>query len=171
MNKIAVKQTEAKEGFFYNHGVFTLPAWEDTRNLLDREADFKSYFSENYKTWNIAQPQIAQSVHKISILNMQPGKNGEYKTIYNMTGHTLDECVMDEVDVNQILFDQSPEAEAVRAELALKATWTQFLIKRGENFFVVGVGLHSDGLLMRVHNLLRSDVWKGGREYRFVLPA
>jgi len=162
---------EAKEKLLLDRGIFSLPAWNDTKNLLDRKADFKSYFSEFYEKQNLAQSQQALPARSVNIRRMQPGKDANYQTVFDSFGRPLDDMVVSENTICQILFSEDEESKAIRAELDLKSTWAHFLIKVGKKFFVVRACLDSDGLGLGVRGLGDSPVWGGEGEFRFVVSA
>jgi hypothetical protein len=166
--KESLMPLEKEEDFLNDLGTYSVSECNETKNLLDHKKDFKSYFSDNYKNWNLAQSQQALKASNLNIKEMKPGKNGNYSKIYNSFNRPLDEMAVTENRIIQILFSKDEESKKIRKLLDFNNFWTHFLVKANEEFFVVSVLLDSDGLNLNVGRFNDVSVWGGGGRYHFV---
>lgn len=171
----AMNDAKAKDEFLRPLGAFNVPSYADTRNFADRRKEIKSYFSDNYGKWNLARKQNSLSAGNLDIREMQPGKDGNYQTIWDSFGRPLSEMVVTENRILQIMFSEDAECQKIREVLDVRNCWTHFLISVDVDgkteFFVVLVRLYDDGWDFGLNRLGRANVWHGSRLSWFVAAA
>jgi len=166
-----------KEEFLTHVADYTLPIWNETKNLIACRKKFESFFDENLVNWGLDIPQSIGGELGVSIKKMELGKNGTYGTIYDSLNRPLESMCIDQNRIVQILFSDDDVSKKIREDLDLENFWPHFLVKKvnpknGEaSFFVAYVHLPSDGINVHVNKLGIDIEWRGSPELRFVVSG
>ena len=137
-----------------------LKAADGKRLIKDAEKLFTAGIGSNFVNWGLNKVQAATKAIVTEVHQLV--KNGTYEQMFKSLGRSLDELVMTQ---SQIL----DWVETHRSQLS--KNWTFFLLKEGDEYFVVDVHAYSDGRLSAyVYRFSNVNVWDAETGHRLVVP-
>lgn len=142
--------------------MLTLDPTDGTEVIAEAGSLFNGYLDGDFRNWKTnvkVNPTEAQNVqvHEMT-------KDGTFEQIYGGLGDNLDLMCLSQAQIIQFV-------KKHRKWLREDGYGTFFLFKVGEEFFVAGVDVYSDGSLhASVLRFSRDYVWRAEYRRRFVVP-
>ncbi len=142
----------------------TLPECGAGRSLAQAADKFPGFHDEDLKNWNLDEAQKPAGELKLSVHEMQPGKDGDFKKIFGSFNRPLQALAIKQnrilqfVDLHKELLHPSDYA-------------TFFLVEResDDTLFVVRVRRRAVKLEVYVYEFSYDCVWCGVRLFRVVV--
>lgn len=134
------------------------------RTIAQANDVFTWYFDPNFKNWGLDVPGEAKPETPVEVHEMVKG--GDFKTIFGSLGRELDTLSLTQEQI--VAFVEDPKN---KDWLRTDGYATFFLLKVGNEFFVVYVGLDGDGGPgAGINRFSDAHVWSGVRRHRIVVP-
>ena len=129
--------------------------------ISDAKKTFKSFIDSDFKNWGLNQSGPATAETLLDISEMVG--DGTFVQIFTGITPDLEKLVMTQAQIIRF-------CEKHPTWLRQEGYATFFLTKVGDEYFVVRVGVYSDGLRVGVGRLEDDRVWDGGCRNRVFVP-
>lgn len=165
LGKLCVER-EAEKSFLKHVTNVTMKPCPAGRSLAQAKDKFPGYHDVDFKRWNLDEAQVSGHELSLSIYEMQNGKDGTLKKIFNSFNRPLADLIVKQNRIEQFV-DEHPDL------LHPKNYATMFLIERESDkaLFVVHVHRVSGGLRVYVYEFGYDGVSFGEYHPRVVVPA
>ncbi len=148
-------------GFFRRLGLSAvIPATTGKRTIASAKKVFTGYLDPDFTNLGLDVPGEAKPETKVESFELT--KDGTFNDFFTSLGD-LDKLVMTDDQIIWVV-ENRPDL------LNLDGRGTFFLKKKGEEFFVAGVGCDSGGLAVDVSRLSSTYVWSAQFRHRAVVP-
>lgn len=129
-------------------------------NIYDNSSLFSGYLDSDFKNWKLKEKNDSKDTN-ISVYEMD--KNGTFEQIFKSLSNDLDSLCLTQGQIIEICKNQS--------NILKYDSWTFFLFKVDNEFFVAYVIVDDDGRLeVHVRRFSHDFVWSAECRHRFVVP-
>jgi hypothetical protein len=165
LGKLCVER-ESQKHFLKHVTDVTMKSCAAGRSLAQAGKKFPGFHDGGFKNWNLDEKQTAGTELPLSVYEMQNGKDGTFKTIFESLNRPLADMMVKQNRIEQFVDDH--------ADLLHPQDYvTMFLIEResDKEVFVVNVEQGNSGLEIYVYEFGDDDVLFGKCCHRVVVPA
>jgi len=138
-----------------------IEALDGQATIANAKNIFKSFIDTDFKNWGLNNPSSATGETLLDIHEMV--RDATFNQMFNSLNTDLDKLVMTQAQI--IRFCEKHPTWFRQGGLG-----TFFLIKENSEYFVVLVGVYSDGLLVNVYRFGYDYVWRAEYRPRLVVP-
>lgn len=138
-----------------------IEALDGQEYISDAKKVFKSYIDGDFKNWGLNQAGPATAETLVNVSEMV--KDATFTQIFTDITPDLDKLLFTQAQIINF-------CEKHPTWLRQEGYGTFFLTKVGDKYFVVSVGVDSDGLEVRVCRLGRDGIWAAEYRHRVVSP-
>lgn len=145
-----------------------LAACTSTKSIADVPELFPGYHSDNFKNWKLDEYQPKTDAQKLSVYEMQSGKDGDFQKIFGSLNRPIESLIIKQ---NQILKFVESYSDLLHSDFGHVIS---FLVERESDKarFVVHMSRAYGVLKVAVIEFTYDHVWAGeNRHHRVVVPA
>lgn len=136
---------------------------QDGTSLLSEARDVFSHIDSDFTDWELNTRETATSATPVQVFKMS--KDGTFKDLFLSLSPNLESLCLTQAQIKEF-------CKTHRTWLRTDGYGTFFLFKRGNEFFVAYVYVHSGGTLkVDVGQFEYSFVWSAEYRHRVVVPA
>lgn len=141
--------------------IITLAPCDGSRYIAKEKGVFKAFIEDLFKSWGLNKRGKSTPGTNVSVFEMV--KDATFAQMFGSLGSDLDKLCLSQHQIVEFC-EKYPE------KLLQDGYATFFLFKEGNQFYVAGVYVYSDGLHVHVNRLEGDGVWFGDCRHHVVVP-